>query len=157
MGTVFGSPHYFSPEQARSSADVTPQSDLYSLGIILYEILTGQVPFDDPSPLALAMQQIERLPPLPSSINPELSPAVEQVLLKALQKKPADRYQTGRQLMDALSMALDVPEPTLPYLERPHVPAGTSRAPVQGQRRRQQPGWLWRQFWRPWHWRPGAA
>jgi hypothetical protein len=132
MGTVFGSPHYFSPEQARSSADVTPQSDLYSLGIILYEMLTGQVPFDDPSPLALAMQQIERLPPLPSTINPAISPAVEKVLLTALQKNPADRYQTGRQLMDALGLALDVPEPTLPYLERPPAAARAPLAPAPG-------------------------
>jgi hypothetical protein len=130
IGTVFGSPHYFSPEQARSSADVVPQSDLYSLGIILYEMLTGQVPFDDPSPLALAMQQIERLPPLPSTVNPALSPAVENVLLKALQKKPEDRYQTGRQMMDALGLALDVPEPTLPFLERPPARVQAHVAPA---------------------------
>jgi hypothetical protein len=77
------------------------------------------------------MQQIERLPPRPTAINPALSPAVENVLLKALQKKPANRYQTGRQLMDALSLALDVPEPTLPYLERPPAPVGPLPAPAR--------------------------
>ncbi|MEP7359111.1 MAG: protein kinase, partial [Anaerolineales bacterium] len=135
MGTVFGSPHYFSPEQARSSADVVPQSDLYSLGIMLYEMLTGRLPFDDPSPVSLAMQQIQNQPPSPRSINPALSPAVEAVLLKALEKQPANRYQTGRQLMDALGLAFDLAEPTLPFLERPPAPASGPRPPITRERR----------------------
>jgi len=108
MGEVFGSAHYVAPEQARNSADAVPQSDLYSLGIILYEMLTGQVPFDDPSSTALAIQHLTQPPPLPRELNPDLNEATEAVLLKALSKTAAERYQTGRELLDALAAALPV-------------------------------------------------
>lgn len=106
MGNIFGTPHYISPEQARRSADAVPQSDLYSLGVILYEILTGAVPFNDPSPASIALQHISEQPPSPRSINPELSAEVEKVLLKALEKDPKSRYQTGAKLMAAIEGAL---------------------------------------------------
>lgn len=108
LGDVFGTPHYISPEQARRSADAVPQSDLYSFGIILYEILTGVVPFNDPSPASVALQHITNKPPAPRSLNPDLPMEVEAVLLKALEKDPKDRYQTGAKLMDALEKALAV-------------------------------------------------
>ena len=65
MGEVFGSSHYIAPEQARRSASAVPQSDLYALGIVLYEILTGVLPFDDPSPTTVALQQVTQPPPPP--------------------------------------------------------------------------------------------
>ncbi len=108
LGDAFGTPHYISPEQARRSADAIPQSDLYSLGVILYEILTGAVPFNDPSPASVALQHITNKPPAPRSINPDLPMEVEAVLLKALEKDPRDRFQTGAKLMDALEKALAV-------------------------------------------------
>ena len=106
MGNIFGTPHYISPEQARRSADAVPQSDLYSLGVIMYEILTGAVPFNDPSPASIALQHISESPPSPRSINPELSLEVEKVILKALEKDPQSRYQTGAKLMSAIEGAL---------------------------------------------------
>ncbi|MBI5824479.1 MAG: protein kinase [Chloroflexi bacterium] len=106
MGNIFGTPHYISPEQARRSADAVPQSDLYSMGVILFEILTGTVPFNDPSPASIALQHISEPPPSPRSINPELTPEVENVILKALEKDPQNRYQTGAKLMAALESAL---------------------------------------------------
>lgn len=106
MGNIFGTPHYISPEQARRSADAVPQSDLYSLGVILYEILTGTVPFNDPSPASIALQHISEPPPLPRSINPELSVEIEKVILKALEKEPQSRYPTGAKLMAAIEAAL---------------------------------------------------
>jgi serine/threonine protein kinase len=106
LGEVFGTPHYIAPEQARRSADAVPQSDLYSLGVMLYEMLTGAVPFDDPSPAAVALQHLTQAPPAPRSRNPALNGATEQVLLRALSKAPADRYPTGAALLAALDEAL---------------------------------------------------
>lgn len=106
LGETFGTPHYISPEQASRSANAVPQSDLYSLGVILYEILVGVVPFNDPSPTSVALQHITEPPPTPRSINPDLSAEVESVLLKALEKSPEERYQTGFELMSALKLAL---------------------------------------------------
>ena len=114
QGEVFGSPHYIAPEQARRSSEAVPQSDLYSLGVIMYEMLTGATPFNDPSPASLALQHITEAPPLPRSINPALSENVERVLLKALEKSPADRYQSGKELMDALKKALTAKPVALP-------------------------------------------
>lgn len=109
FGDTFGTPHYVAPEQARNSATAVPQSDLYALGVILYEMLTGAVPFDDPSPMSLAMQHLTQPPPPPRQLNPNLNAATETVLLKALQKQPADRYQSGAALMAALTTALQEP------------------------------------------------
>jgi serine/threonine protein kinase len=111
MGETFGTPHYVAPEQARNSADAVPQSDIYSLGIILYEMLTGVVPFDDPSPTSLALQHLTVPPPPPRAINPDLNEATEAVLLKALSKKPGERYGSARALMNALKDAIAVGAP----------------------------------------------
>ena len=111
LGEVFGSAHYTAPEQARRSNAAVPQSDLYSLGVILYEMLTGALPFDDPSPTSVALQHLTLAPPLPSQVNPELSPEVDAVLLRALAKNPEERYQTGVELMDALETAFRVRPP----------------------------------------------
>ena len=72
QGQIFGTPHYISPEQARRSDAVVPQSDVYSLGVILYEMLVGTVPFDDPAPATLALQHIQEPPPSPRALNPRL-------------------------------------------------------------------------------------
>lgn len=105
-GHVVGSPRYAAPEQARKSAAAVPQSDLYSLGIMLYEMLVGRVPFDDPSPTSVAVQHVTQPPPPPRSLNPTLNTAVSDVLLKALSKAPEERYRTGHELMDNLARAL---------------------------------------------------
>jgi len=106
FGEVFGSAHYTAPEQARRSSDAVSQSDLYSLGVILYEMLTSMVPFDDPSPTSVALQHMTLSPPTPRTVNPDLNEATEEVLLKALDKSPGARYPTGRELMDALESGL---------------------------------------------------
>ncbi len=125
QGQIFGTPHYISPEQARRSDAVVPQSDVYSLGVILYEMLVGTVPFDDPAPATLALQHIQEPPPSPRALNPRLNEETEQVLLKALSKDPADRYQTGQELMEALAEALSAPPPTgQESLDLPPLPAG---------------------------------
>jgi serine/threonine protein kinase len=108
-GHVFGSTHYIAPEQAKRSADAVPQSDLYSLGVILYQMLTGVVPFDDPSPTTVALQHCTDPPPRPRIVNPGLSQETEAVLLKALSKQPEERYPSGAALMDALEQSLQAP------------------------------------------------
>ncbi|HEY1013867.1 MAG TPA: serine/threonine-protein kinase, partial [Herpetosiphonaceae bacterium] len=106
VGEVFGSSHYIAPEQARRSSDAVPQSDLYALGVMLYEMLTGIVPFDDPSPTTVALQHLTQAPPPPRQVNPSLSQAIEQVLLKALAKTPGERYRSGAELIAALEQAM---------------------------------------------------
>ncbi|MFN8377494.1 MAG: protein kinase [Anaerolineae bacterium] len=128
LGEVFGTPRYIAPEQARRSADAVPQSDLYSLGVMLYEMLTGGVPFDDPSPAAVALQHLTQPPPPPRERNPALNAATEQVLLKALSKPTADRYPNGAALIDALDDALHQPDaPTLDLFELDDSAESTSR------------------------------
>ncbi|MBI1259509.1 MAG: protein kinase [Chloroflexi bacterium] len=107
VGDTFGTPHYISPEQAQNSANAVPQSDLYSLGVVAYEMLAGTVPFDDPSPTALAMQHIMAAVPSPRLFNPKLSEAVERVLFKALAKEPDDRYANGVEFTAALRQSLE--------------------------------------------------
>ena len=109
LGQVFGSPHYISPEQARSSARAVPQSDLYSLGVMLYEMLTGVLPFDDPSAAVVALQHITEEPRPPREINSALSKEAESVLLQALSKSPQERYQSGAEMIDVLAEALLAP------------------------------------------------
>lgn len=113
-GEIFGSPHYIAPEQAISSAGVVPQSDLYALAVILYEMLTGVVPFDADEPLDIAMKHMSEEPPSPRALRPELSQEVEDVLLKALSKRPEDRYPSGKELAVALENAIKAKPSTQP-------------------------------------------
>jgi len=122
LGEVFGTAHYISPEQAQRSANAVPQSDIYALGVVLYEILTGVVPFDDPSPATVALQHMTQKPLSPRIFNPELPLAVETVLLKALEKKPEKRYQSAAKLMDALESALKTASKPSARLPLPPLP-----------------------------------
>ncbi len=106
LGQVFGTPHYIAPEQAVSSAGAVPQSDLYALGVILYEMFSGTLPFDAAYPDEVARLHLEKPPPPPRTVNPDISPKLEAVILRALAKEPEDRYQTGAALADALAEAL---------------------------------------------------
>lgn len=124
MGEVFGTPHYIAPEQARRSADATPLSDVYSLGVMLFEMLTGVVPFDDESATSVAILHLSEPPPKPRSINPALSPQVEAVLLKVLEKEPKNRYHSTLELIQALERALAAPPSPTSQTELPPLPPG---------------------------------
>lgn len=103
---MLGTPWYISPEQARGERDLTPSTDVYSFGIILYELLLGQVPFGGDTPYAIVHEHIYTPPTPPSQINPEFGKVVDDVLLKALSKQPSQRYQSATALMDDFKLAL---------------------------------------------------
>jgi serine/threonine-protein kinase len=100
-GSIMGTAQYLSPEQARG-APVTASSDLYSVAIVLYEMLTGKVPFSGDSAIEIAMKHLNELPRPPSKIRPEIPEALDQVVLRALAKAPEDRYQTAEEFAEDL-------------------------------------------------------
>jgi eukaryotic-like serine/threonine-protein kinase len=107
-GSVMGTPHYLSPEQAQGF-DVTAVSDLYSIGVMLYEALTGRVPFEGESAVAVAMKQVSQMPQRPSSIQPRVSPALDAVVMRALEKDPGQRFQSADAFIAALDQAMREP------------------------------------------------
>src|SRR5687768_3168543 len=112
IGNTFGSAHYIAPEQAISSANAVPQSDFYSLGIVLYQMLVGKVPFDDPSAMSVALKHLSDPPPPPRLYNPTIAPEVEAVILKMLEKEPSKRFENGDAFMRALEAAVNTSNPS---------------------------------------------
>jgi eukaryotic-like serine/threonine-protein kinase len=107
-GNLLGTPEYMAPELSEGPA--TTSSDLYALGIVLYEMATGDVPFDGETPLAVFWKQIRDQPLPPTRINPAIPPAIEGVILRALEKKPQRRYQSANELAQAYIEALTFPD-----------------------------------------------
>jgi hypothetical protein len=119
---AFGTPHYMAPEQVVSSAAAGAASDLYSLGVILFEMVTGRVPFEHPNPLEVALKQVNEAPPSPIALRSEIGEPLAAVILRGLAKEPQERFATGHELAEALEAALPVlPEPpvTAPFLSIP--------------------------------------
>lgn len=103
--SFIGSVHYLSPEQARGQL-ADPRSDLYSLGVVLYEMLTGSVPYQGENLIAVALKHIQEEPEPPSKLNEKITPQLEEVILRAIAKDPAKRFQSGRELSLHLREAL---------------------------------------------------
>lgn len=102
--SVMGSAHYLSPEQASGKA-IDGSTDIYSLGVVLYEMLTGRVPYEADTPIAVALKHVkDKLIP-PTRYNPSIPPLLESVVMKALQKKPADRYRSVSEMIGDLRMS----------------------------------------------------
>src|SRR5690242_10913216 len=97
VGSIIGTAQYLSPEQARG-APVDPASDLYSLGIVLYELLTGTVPFTGETPVEIAMKHLQATPEPPSAKRPEIPPDLDKVVLRALAKNPAERFHDADEM-----------------------------------------------------------
>jgi tRNA A-37 threonylcarbamoyl transferase component Bud32 len=104
-GAVIGTPAYMSPEQGHGERG-DARSDVYALGVMLFEMVTGRVPFDADTPLAVILKHISAPLPLPRQVNPQIPEAVERVILKALAKDPNDRYQTVAEMAGALETAV---------------------------------------------------
>ena len=109
FGTTLGSVHYFSPEQAKGSI-TDAKSDLYSLGVVMYEMLTGKVPFDADTPVSIALKHMQEEPVPPIELNDEIPQAVNDIVLKAMQKNPVDRYQSAEEMIQDLKKALKDPD-----------------------------------------------
>ena len=107
-GLVMGTPTYMAPEQAQG-LPLTPATDVYALGIVLFELLAGRVPFDAPTPLAVALQHIQSPPPSLVGLRPDLPPAVEAVVQRALAKEPQARFANAGALAQALEQAWTAP------------------------------------------------
>jgi eukaryotic-like serine/threonine-protein kinase len=103
-GSVLGTAQYLSPEQAQG-LPVTAASDIYSIGVLLYEALTGRVPFEAESPVTVALKQVSERPRPPSELNPAVSRALDAVVLKALAKDPANRFASAEEFLAALDAA----------------------------------------------------
>lgn len=141
---VWGSPQYFSPEQAKGDAP-SPASDVYALGVVIYEILTGQLPFSAPSTTQLVRLHREASPLPPRQINPAISPVLDEIILKVLAKEPTSRYRTADQLgrvilnlsagginppSEPLPTSREIPSrPTALHPSRPVVPAVATISP----------------------------
>ncbi|MCB9420407.1 MAG: protein kinase [Ardenticatenaceae bacterium] len=142
-GSVVGTPQYMSPEQAMGKS-VDGRSDIYSLGIILYQLLAGQAPFAADSPVALLHQHVHELPPPLIEIRPDLAPATYRTVDICLQKEPKYRFQTAAQLVVALQNAavdegLRTPTAVPTY---PNIPQPSPDLPTTAVTRKRPPGWV---------------
>jgi beta-lactam-binding protein with PASTA domain/predicted Ser/Thr protein kinase len=132
-GSVMGTAQYISPEQAQGK-ETTPRSDIYSIGVILYEALTGRVPFEGDSAVAVALKQVSEAPRRPSAINPEVPPALDAVVMRALAKDPDARFKDADaflKALDAAERAPDAPRPQDTAAYAAVSPEGETDLPVE--------------------------
>ncbi len=129
FGTTIGSVHYFSPEHARGGY-TDAKSDIYSLGIVMYEMLTGKVPFDADTPVSVALKQVQEEPVEPIKYNENIPIGVNRIILKAMQKDPNTRYQNATEMLQDLSMALKKPNEDFVVLARKNANSPTQKVPT---------------------------
>ena len=138
-GSIMGTAQYLSPEQAQGEP-VSPRSDLYSIGVMLYELLTGRVPFEAESPVTIALKHVSEPPVRPSERNAAVPPALEAVVMRALEKDPARRFADADEFTVALEAARA--QPTVVALE-PYPMPGEPFAVLEEEDRRSRRWWLW--------------
>jgi len=158
VGSIIGTAQYLSPEQAKG-APVDQTSDLYSVGIVLYELLTGKVPFTGDSPVEIAMKHISAIPEPPSSLRPDVPEDLDLIVLRALAKTPEDRYPSAEEMdkdlarvAQGLSVSRETEEAATQILSRSQLTPGGAIAPPRPpaevlyeyeQPRRGRPVWPW--------------
>lgn len=129
-GSIIGTPTYMSPEQGMGQK-LDGRSDIYSLGVMLYHMAVGQAPYKADTPMAVLMKHVQETPPNPRALNPDLSPAVEAVILKSLAKRPDDRFTTAGDMTEALNEAVNrgttswMPGAAAPATQIDEAPWGT--------------------------------
>jgi serine/threonine-protein kinase len=138
-GSIMGTAQYLSPEQAQGQP-VSPRSDLYSIGVMLYELLTGQVPFDAESPVSIALKHVSEAAVPPSQLNPAVSPALDAVVLRALEKDPAMRFADADEFAAAL---LDARERPTVVAQRVAEEYPMPADPFVEEERERSRWWLW--------------
>lgn len=126
FGKTMGSVHYFSPEHAKGGY-TDAKSDLYSLGVVMYEMATGKLPFDADSPVSVALKHIQETPIEPKQINPNVSQALNQIIMKAMEKSTANRYQTATEMLTDISIALAKPTSSLVARPQSSIEAGDTQ------------------------------
>jgi serine/threonine protein kinase len=126
-GAVLGDPRYISPEQVMGVGVLDGRADLYSVGVLLFQTLTGRVPFDDPNDFDIMVAQVSRQASRPSSLNPGIAPELERIVLTALAKKPEERFASAREFRVALAalkgLALVPTQPAAPVEAIPEAAA----------------------------------
>ena len=126
FGKTMGSVHYFSPEHAKGGY-TDAKSDLYSLGVVMYEMATGKLPFDADSPVSVALKHIQETPIEPKQINPNVSQALNQIIMKAMEESTANRYQTATEMLTDISIALAKPTSSLVARPQSSIEAGDTQ------------------------------
>lgn len=128
FGTTIGSVHYFSPEHAKGGY-TDAKSDLYSLGIVLYEMLTSKVPFDADTPVSVALKQVQEEPVEPIEYNDEIPISLNMIILKAMQKNPNYRYQNATEMLEDLTRALKNPDEDFVVIHKANGDSPTQKIP----------------------------
>ena len=132
-GAVIGTPAYMAPEQGMGKP-VDYRCDIYALGVVLYELVTGRVPYEAETPLAVLLQHVNAPLPMPRQIRPDLPEALERVILKAMAKKPEERFQSAQQMVDALAEAVagkpaEIAPPPITEMLEPTAPVRSTGEP----------------------------
>src|SRR5579871_663741 len=129
-GMTLGTVQYYAPEQAQGEI-VSPAADVYALGIVMYEMLTGKPPFDGDTPVAVAMQHIQDIPTPPSYLNPNIPPALEEIIMRCLEKEPERRFRDGSTLARALELLGETDgDETLPGAAGGTIASSLTQAPT---------------------------